>query len=140
MPGNLISIMHYWRSMARRHPLIILWMIGAFLCLSLLPAHLHVYHAHPGEQTAVEHGVHAHFALDAADHTGEHRHVVDTAGDTLVKKSTAPLEPAAALLLVLLLLLPLSLLRSHQVPTRSVVTPYSPPAVLRPPLRAPPRS
>lgn len=140
MPGNLISIMHYWRHMARRHPLIILWMIGAFVCLSLLPAHLHVYHAQPGEQAAVEHGVHTHFALDKTDHRDEHRHVVDMGGDTLAKKLTDSVEPATALLLVLLLLLPLSLSRSHQAPTRSVATPHSPPAVLRPPLRAPPRS
>lgn len=124
--------------MARRHPLIILCMIAAFLCLSLLPAHLHVYHAPADGHAAAEHGVHAHFALDP-DHVGEHRHVVDMGGDTLVKKLTDPLEPAAALLLVLLLLLPLSLTRPDHAPARSVAPPHAHPAALLPPLRAPPR-
>lgn len=132
--------MHYWRHMARRHPLIIPCLIAAFLCLALLPAHLHVYHAETGGHAATEHGVHAHFALDTTDHADEHRHVVDMGGDTLVKKLTDPLEPATALLLVLLLVLPLALARSGYVPARSVAPPHSHPTALLPPLRAPPRA
>ena len=128
--------------MARRHPLIILCMIAAFLRLTLLPVHLHVFSPEGSDQVAAEHSVHAHFPLDPADHHGEHRHAVDLDRDTLAKKLTDPVEPATALLLVLLLLLPLSLSLSQReyFPARSVVPPHSHPAALLPPPRAPPRS
>ncbi|HSH30219.1 MAG TPA: hypothetical protein VK971_09960 [Thiohalobacter sp.] len=112
-------------------------MIAAFLRLTLLPVHLHVFSLQGSDQVVAEHGVHAHFPLDPVEHHGEHRHVVDLDRDTLAKKLIDPLEPAAALL-VLLLLLPPALARSDYVPTRSVVPPHSPPAALLPPLRAPP--
>ncbi|WP_125181700.1 hypothetical protein [Thiohalobacter thiocyanaticus] len=125
--------------MARRHPLIILCMIGAFLCLSLLPAHLHVYHPGPGHAHAAEHGVHAHFSLDSTEHGHEHRHVIDLDQNTLAKKLMDPLAPAA-LLLALFLLLPRLWSRPVRFPVQSHAPPHSHPADLIPPLRAPPRS